>query len=424
MELRPYQKEAWEALEKKRRGLLLWHRRAGKDKFCWNYLIEKAWEKIGVYYYLFPTYRQGKMAIWEGRDKQGVSFLDHVPEEIIEVKNNSELKLVLKNGSLIRIVGTDNINSIMGTPPNGAIFSEFSLQNPLAWDYIRPIFVENKGWAIFNGTPRAKNHFYDLYINNKDSKDWYVSLLTVEDTNVISLEDIQKEREQGMSEELIQQEFYCSFTRGQEGTWYGKYLSDMDLDGRITHVPYDPYIPVDTFWDLGVGDSTAITFAQRTQNEIHIIDYYESNGMGLDHYAQIIDEKKYRYGTHWAPHDIKVRELGSGARTRLDIARDLGLNFSVVPSVNIYEGIELVRSIFKKFWFDKEKAKQLLKCLENYCKQYNEMYNVYSNTPVHNFASHGADSMRGLGIIYSRSSAGTKSEEELEWEDRKYSRRK
>lgn len=421
--LRSYQQEAWDALRAKRRGLLIWHRRAGKDKFCWLYLIARAWEQVGVYYYFFPTYRQGKMALWEARDKSGISFLDHVPREIIKTQNNSELKLVLANGSLIRIVGTDNIDSIMGTPPLGSIFSEYSLQRPTAWDYIRPILVENRGWAIFNGTPRGKNHFWDLFQIAKDSPDWYMSLLTVDDTKVISLKDIEAEKEQGMSEEIARQEFWCDFSRGQEGTWYGKYMSDVEADGRITRVPYDPYAKTETFWDLGVGDSTAIIFAQRIQNEIHIIDYYENNGVGLDHYARVLDERGYSYSAHHAPPDIKVRELGSGARSRLDLARDLGISFQVVPNLNVFEGIELTRSLFPRFWFDSVKCSRLIKCLENYCKQFNENYNVYADQPVHNWASHGADAMRMLGITCSRSNKFSKTEQELEWEDRKYSRR-
>lgn len=424
LQLRPYQDEAWDRLEKVKRALLVWHRRAGKDKFCFNYLIYRAWHQLGVYYYVFPTYRQGKMAIWEGRDKEGKCFLDHIPSSILDNKNNSELKITLKNGSVIRIAGSDNIDALMGTAPRGCVFSEFSLQKPSVWDYMRPILVENKGWAIFNGTPRGKNHFHDLWIHNKDSPDWYCSILTVDDTKTISKEDITKEQEQGMSLEMIEQEFYCSFTRGQEGTWYGKYLSDTDGDGRITSVPYDPYARVDTFWDLGIGDSTAIIFAQVVQSEIHIIDYYENNGLGLDHYARVLEEKKYTYGHHYAPHDIKVRELSVGARTRMDIASDLGIRFQVVPNLNIFEGIELTRSIFKKLWFDQKNCNRLLKCLENYCKTYNENYNVYSDVPLHNFASHAADAFRMLGITYSQSKANYKTLEEVEWEDRKYSRRR
>ena len=386
-------------------------------------MIQEADRLVGQYYYIFPTYSQGKKAIWEGRDKEGISFLDHIPEDRIEAKNNSELKIVLKNQSLIRIVGSDNIDALMGTSPRGCVFSEYSLQNPQAWDFIRPILVENGGWARFNYTPRGKNHGYDLYIMAKDNPEWNVSLLTVDDTGFILKEDIDKERESGMSEDLIQQEFYCSFTRGQEGSWYGKYLSTLEGDGRLTLVPHDPYTPVDTFWDLGVGDSTAIIFAQRVGQEIHLIDHYEMHGEGLDHYARVIKDRDYNYGTHYAPHDIRVRELASGARTRLEIARDLGLNFSIAPDFSVYEGIELTRSLMHRLWMDEKKCKYLFKCLLNYVKRYNEAYAVYSDQPLHNWASHSADAMRMLGVVYSQRNTHGKSLAEIEKEEKLYRRK-
>ncbi|MES2409005.1 MAG: hypothetical protein V4509_01750 [Patescibacteria group bacterium] len=405
-----------------KRGIKIWHRRAGKDKDDWNAMIEAADIDVGQYYYIFPTYSQGKKAIWEGRDKEGIAFLDHLPNDRVLVKNNSELKIVMNNGSLIRIVGSDNIDALMGTSPRGVVFSEFSLQNPRAWDYIRPILIENGGWARFNFTPRGKNHAYDLYLQAKDNPEWVVSVQSILDTGFISEEDIDKERESGMSEDLIQQEFYCSFTRGQEGSWYGKYLASVDSDGRITNVPYDPYARVDTFWDLGVGDSTAIIFSQRIGNEIHIIDHYEMHGEGLDHYANIISKKPYNYGNHYAPHDIRVRELAAGARSRLEIARDLGINFDIVPDMSVYEGIELARSLISKCWFDEKKCKYLVKCLLNYVKKYNEQYNVYSDQPLHNWASHSADAFRMLGCIYSQRVGGVKSLAEIENEEKKYRR--
>lgn len=422
-ESRPYQTHYEEAMQTHKRGIKVWHRRAGKDKSDWVAMISAADVTIGQYYYIFPTYSQGKKAIWEGRDKSGIAFLDHIPADRIEIKNNSELKIVFKNGSLIRIVGSDNIDALMGTNPIGCVFSEFSLQHPQAWDFIRPILRENGGWARFNFTPRGKNHAHELFQMAQQNSEWHVSLLSIDDTSVLTPEDIDKERDSGMSEDLIQQEFYCSFTRGQEGSWYGKYLANVDNDGRITSVPYDPYALVDTFWDLGVGDSTAIIFAQRVAQEIHIIDYYEMHGEGLDHYARVIADRKYNYGTHYAPHDIRVRELASGARTRLEIARDLGLNFDIVPDRSIYEGIELSRSIFSKLWFDDVKCKQLLKCLLNYVKKYNEQYNVYSDQPLHNFASHAADAFRMLGITYTGNTRLSKSLADVDAEEKLYRRK-
>jgi len=417
---RDYQTDYDNEMKTHKRGLKIWHRRAGKDKDDWNAMIESACNLVGQYYYIFPTYSQAKKAIWEGRDKEGIAFLDHIPNDRIVVKNNSELKIVLTNGSLIRLVGSDNIDALMGTSPRGVVFSEFSLQSPQAWDFIRPILIENGGWARFNFTPRGKNHAYDLYMMAKDNPDWVVSIKSIEDTGFITAEDIEKERDSGMGEDLIQQEFYVSFTRGQEGSWYGKYLAVLDQDGRCTNVSYDPYARVDTFWDLGVGDSTAIIFAQRVGQEIHIIDHYEMHGEGLDHYAKIISEKPYNYGTHYAPHDIRVRELAAGARTRLEIARDLGLNFDIVPDMSIYEGIELSRSLIHQMWFDEKKCKYLLKCLLNYVKRYNEQYNVYSDQPLHNWASHSADAFRMLGCIYSQRSGGITSLAQLDREEKEY----
>ena len=243
---RDYQIPTWQALHEKSRAIIIWPRRAGKDKLCWNYMIEQSQQRVGQYYYIFPTYSQGKKAIWEGRDKSGTAFLDHLPPEIIDAKNNTELKIVFRNGSIIRIVGSDDIDALMGVSPIGCIFSEFALQQPRAWDFLRPILAENKGWAIFNSTPRGKNHLYDLYEDRKDSALWHTSLLTVDDTKHISIEDLELEHSE-MSEDIYQQEYFCSFNRGQDGAIWGRSISEVNADGRLTKVPYDEYALVDTF---------------------------------------------------------------------------------------------------------------------------------------------------------------------------------
>jgi phage terminase large subunit len=403
-----------------KRSIKLWPRRSGKDRTDWLQVVSDSCTNRGLYYYILPTYSQCKKIIWNSISKDGLKFLDHIPPDRIDNINSTELKITLFNGSIIQCVGSDRIDSLMGTSPRGIVFSEASLQAPQAWDYLRPILLENGGWARFNGTPRGKNWYYDLYQMAKENPEWHTSLLTVEDIGHISLEDIQAERDAGMSEDMIQQEFYCSFTRGQEGSFYGKALAELELDGRYTRVPHDPYARVDTFWDLGVGDSTAIIFAQYIDNEIHIIDHYESHGEGLDHYAKVLSEKKYRYSQHYAPHDIQVRELCSGARTRLEIARDLGINFDVVRNVSIYEGVELARSVIPKCWIDDQKCKYLLKCLLNYVKRFNEAYNVYSDAPLHNWASHSADAFRMLGLTYSQPQSDGTSLRQIEWEEKQY----
>lgn len=411
-----------------KRAVIVWHRRAGKEMVCWNWMIKQAfWHRVGTYVYFFPTSRLGRRIIWDGADKNGRRFLSYIPKEIIEGEPNAtEMKVRLKNGSLIQIIGTDKIDNV-GVNPIGAIFSEYSLQSPKAWEFIRPIFNENDGWAIFNFTPRGKNHAYELYLMAKNNPEWFCQKLTIEDTQVLSKEDMDRERREGMSEHMIQQEYYCSFDQGVEGSYYAKLLDRADCDGRLCSVPYDLHARVDTYWDLGVSDSTAIIFAQNTGNEIHIIDVYNCEGEGLQHYARVLKEKADKgdwiYGSHYAPHDIQVRELGSGAQTRLDIARDLGIKFDIVPNIPIYEGIELARNLFARLWIDKTKCTFLIKCLENYHRHYNENMNVYSDKPVHDWSSHMCDAFRMMAVIQARVSRGTMSENDALRMEKLYGRR-
>lgn len=340
---RPYQLNFLRAMDDGcKRAVLVWHRRAGKEIACFNWLIKQAfWHRRGTYVYFFPTSTLGRRILWDGSNKDGKKFIDYIPHEIIDGKPNSvEMKIKLVNGSIIQIIGSDQIINV-GINPVGCVFSEFSLQDPKTWAFVRPILRENNGWAIFNFTPRGKNHAYDLYLMAKNNPEWFCERLTVADTGVLSEADIERERFEGMSENLIQQEFYCSFDQGIEGAYFAKLLNQADLQGRISNVPYEPLTPVLTFWDLGVGDETVILFVQQVGQEIHIINMYKNTGEGLSHYAKVLkklsDDFGYYYSDHYAPHDIQVRELGSGAQTRLEIAKDLGIVFNIVPNLPVQE---------------------------------------------------------------------------------------
>lgn len=391
-----------------RRAVKVWHRRAGKDKTDLNYMVKRAAEQKGYYPYFFPTTAMGRKVLWDGMDKSGFKFIDHIPAPLIANKNNTEMKVTLKNGSIIQVIGTDNIENV-GVNPIGCIFSEFSLQSQRAWDLTRPILAENGGWAIFNFTPRGKNHAYDLLKMAQANQQWFAEVLTVDDTGAISPEAIQEERDSGMSEDMIQQEFYCSFELGQEGSYYGKYMSQALLDGRICGVPFDPAVQVLTAWDIGVGDSTAIWFCQQVGGEIHLIDYYERAGEGLAHYASMLEQKRQEnnwiYQAHYAPHDIEARELNTGL-SRKDYARQLGINFVTLPKLRVEDGIEAVRAILPRCWFDERNCAAGIKALENYRKRFDEKHNVYSNIPLHDWASHGADAFRYLAVAIKQGSNG------------------
>jgi len=391
-----------------KRADLVWHRRAGKDLTTWNILIVKAFQRVGLYLYGFPTYAQARKVIWDGMTGAGRRFVDYIPQELIEATNSTEMKITLVNGSILQLVGVDNIDRLVGTNPVGIALSEFPLQDPTALELLRPILAENGGWLLINGTPRGRNHGYTIWRTAKaNPKTWLASLLTVDDTRredgspVVTQEAIDEERANGMSEEMVQQEFYCSFDASLHGAYYSKQVAAAYAEGRVCKVPVDCALPVHTAWDLGVGDATAIWFYQTFNREIRIVRYYENTGEGLPYYLGVLNEWRQRlgfaYGDHYGPHDLKVREMTSG-RTRLEIARSQGLPFVVLKKAGIDEGIDAARRIFSRCWFDEELCAPGLAALAEYTKDWDEKRKVFSDRPRHDWTSHGADGFRYLAM--------------------------
>jgi phage terminase large subunit len=410
---RHYQLPIFDAIENKgyKRVLCIWARRAGKDIMAFNIMIRAALRKIGVYYYIFPTYSQAKKVIWDSISNDGVKFLDFIPEELVKSLNGQEMKITLLNGSIIQLVGSDNVDSLMGTNPIGIVFSEYALQDPRAYQFLRPILLVNQGFALFISTPRGKNNMYDLYQVAKESPDWFVNVLTIEDTGHVSIREIEKEQAEGLiSADLIRQEYYCDFTMGVEGAYYAKYLDKMRLKGQIGNVPYEAGFKTHTAWDIGVRDSTSIIFFQTIGTVVHIIDYYENSKVGLEHYIKVLEQKPYVYGKHIGPHDIKVKEWGSGM-TRIEKAKQLGISFTVAPDLSIEDGIESVRSAFSKIWIDDKSCGPLLKALENYRQEYDVKRKVYKANPLHDFSSHASDAMRYLCISLPKTRDGLSAED-------------
>lgn len=406
-ELRPYQSNAWRAFfdEQKKRLVTIWHRRAGKDAMALNIVIAASQQRVGAYYYMQPELNQARRNIWKAISKDGKRFLDHFPPELIRSINNTEMSIEFNNGSIFRLCGSDRYDSYMGSNPVGVVFSEYSLTNPAAWDFIRPILAENNGWALFNYTPRGANHGLVLYEMAKNNPSWFCELLTVNDTknnegeSVITNEAIDEERKAGMSEDMIQQEFYCSFQAAVQGAYFSTQLRQAREQGRICNFAIDNGIAVDTYWDLGVNDRTAIWLIQHVRNESRAIAYYENSGEGLNHYINHLNDFRSKtgivYGKHYWPHDGGNREFGSNARKRSEIARELGLLVQIVPRTqDKQDSIEKARSVFSTTWFHETNCKQGLACLTEYHKQYNEDSKTFSNSPKHNWASNGADAFQ------------------------------
>lgn len=386
----------------KRRSVSVWHRRAGKDKTLINLMADMSCRRVGAYYYFFPSYTQGRKIIWDGIDRDGFPFMSHIPNELRASTNNTEMKIKLRNGSLFQVVGSDNIDTIVGTNPVGCVFSEYALQDPRGWDFVRPILRENGGWAAFNYTPRGHNHGYDLYRMARVNPAWFCEVLTIEDTGVLSEADVQAERDAGMDEDLVQQEFFCSFESAIPGAYYANILRQARKDGRIGDVPVDPSLRAWTFWDLGMDDSTAIWFLQFAGREVRCVDYYESSGEGLGFYFRVLEEKAdehhWMYGGHVAPHDIKVRELGTG-KSRWESAAAQGVRFAVCPRIESQmDGIEAVRQVFGACWFDETRCAKGLDALANYQAGYDETNKVTRLRPLHNWASHGAKAFETFAV--------------------------
>jgi hypothetical protein len=407
-----YQIPVWDALERGvKRIVCCWHRGAGKDLFALNYLIYKMLQSPpAVYLHCFPKYNQGKKAIWtsvHGTDDGGaMAYLDHIPEKLIKHKNSSDMRIELINGSVYCVMGIDGKNAVQarGMNPSFVILSEYAYMEAESWHTLEPRVSQNNGTALFLSTPNGQNHFYHLYnyAQANISKKHFASRLTIDDTKMLDVQHIEDLRREGVPEDFIQQEYFCSFTRGAEGSYYGKQIQAARDDNRICKLNIIPDIAVDTAWDIGIGDSTSIFFIQRTKsNNINVVHYYENQGEGLHHYLNYLsnwkEKKKVIFGSHFVPHDMRVKEFSSG-ELRIDTARRLGYEMQVVANHRVEEGIQAVRALLPSCNFDEKESKNGIKALDFYRKKWNDVLKVYYDEPLHDQYSHGADAFRYLAM--------------------------
>lgn len=379
-----------------KRALLVWHRRAGKDLTFWNITWAKAQERVGVYYYFYPTYAQAKKAIWYGMDETGIRFLDYIPPSLIASTHDTDMRIHFTNGSILQLIGSDNIDSIMSTNPLGCVFSEYSIQDPAGWLFVIPILRKNGGWAAFVYTPRGRNHGHSLYMNNKDDPNWHVELKTIVDTGLMNPADLDEDRRAGMPEELIQQEFYCDFNISNEGSYFGTQMDQAEKAGRIRSAPHDPRHPVHTAWDFGVNDSTAIWFVQTDGRTIWAIDFLaKANNHGLPEFAQALQQRGYFYGTHLAPHDVMKREFGTGDQI-MQAGANLGIHFTLVPRTDKKSQHQAAHYLIPRMVFDSITCANGIDGLKSYEREWDKSKKVFNNTPKHDWASHIADAFMTL----------------------------
>lgn len=367
---------------------------------------------------MLPEYAQARKSMWDAVNPHtGIKRIDQAfPEAIRAGFNQQEMKIPLKCGSTFQLVGSDNFNSLVGSPPVGLVFSEYAISNPSAWAYLMPILEENGGWACFNSTPRGKNHFYKMCLMAEDRAGWYYDALTATDTGIFTeqqLENIRQELYAQYGEEfgeaMYQQEYFVSFEAAVIGAIWADCIAKLQYQGRIGEVPHDPRYPVHTAYDIGRKDSTSIWFFQIIGQEIYIINHHESNHKDVPFYCTLLrelsDAEGYRYGTQWLPHDGWSATLASGGNTVIkqfitDNKDDKLGKFKRVPDVSLQDGIQAARATLPRCWFDVRKCEDGLECLKYYHHEFDDEKKVFKNTPDHDWSSHSSDAFRYLSLVW------------------------
>jgi len=419
---RPYQRRVWRYLEGGgTRVFNLWHRRAGKDLDAAHFECSSAHEKQGIYWHVFPTFTQGRRALWDGFTKDGQRIMEQVfpgfldPKRmgsIVRRKDDQQLFLELKCGSIWRLMGTDR-SEFVGAGPQGIVFSEFALCRPRTWDLVRPMLKESGGWARFITTPRGRNHAWEVFEKATSDNGWYRDVQTVWDTDgqiqwhsnkgghvITTAEMLDEERAEGMDEDTLQQEYGCDFNVANQGSIWAALVKDLEARGGLAD--YDSAGgDVFTTWDLGHSDSTAIWFWRLEAGSVHVFDFLEDSGKPLSFYLDALEDKGYRYRTHWLPHDARAKTLTTGSSTLEAVVDRVGKSaVRIVPMLSLADGIQAGR------WLLQQKGTRIhprcadgIEALRAYHYAYDEDAKSYSRKPEHDWSSHSADAFRYLAVV-------------------------
>jgi len=373
------------------------HRRFGKTVLALYSLIDAAFQNrlhAPRYGYVAPLYRQAKHIAWD--------LLKHLVAPIPGTKlNEAELRADLRGGARIQLFGADNPDSLRGGYFDGVVLDEYAQMRPRVWaEAVRPMLADRAGWATFIGTPMGHNDFHTLYTQAQALDGWHTALYRASETGIVSNAELASAR-QTMSPEQYAQEFECSFESALVGAYYAEALATAESERRLARTPWEPQHQVHTAWDLGVSDATAIWFLQPVGRMLHAIDYIEASDHGLEWYVKALQAKPYIYGRHYFPHDIAARDFSGSGKSRLEMAESLGLKPAVVvPRGTPAEGIQAVRTLFPRFRIDPEQCHEGLQALKNYRRKWRADTKTWTDQPLHDWASHGADALRTFAMGY------------------------
>ena len=379
------------------------HRRWGKDDVCLNWSATAALQKPATYWHMLPEASQARKAIWDAINPHtGVRRIDEAfPKALRQTTREQDMLIRFVNGSTWQVVGSDNYDSLVGSPPAGVVFSEWALAKPDAWAYLKPILDENDGWALFITTPRGKNHAHRMFEAAQGSSNWFAELQTIHDSGLMDCERIEQIKQEYIAEfgpthglSRFEQEYLCSWEAAVYGAVYGDQMRSAYADGRICDLPIETSAPVNTFWDLGSGYGiTTCWFHQRVGQKNHFIDYAEYTATSVDLIARDLKDRGYHYGVHYLPHDGETKD-----RTMTSMRQYLeGFNLKPVEIVaripELNTGIEMTRQFFASCLFDRVRCKEGLAALQAYHYREDETHQTLAK-PVHDWSSHAADAFR------------------------------
>ena len=387
---------------------LVCHRRAGKTVACVGELISRALKTKKTnarYAYIAPFYKQAKEIAWQ--------YCKQMTRGIASEVRESELRIILPNGSWITLYGSDNPDALRGIYLDGVILDEFGDCRPSLWvEVILPTLADRRGFAVFIGTPKGKNQFYDTHERSKTEANWFSMTLPANVSGILPDDDL-REMQRQMDEPQYAQEFLCDFTAAVKGTFYADIIQQMESEAKTNlRNLYDPNLPVQVAADLGYTDSTSFWFWQERSDGIALVDYYENQSQPLQHYIDLLESKPYDYLAIWLPHDARARTLQTG-RSTIEQMQDVFGCCKITPSLKIQQGIDAARLVLPTCFIAAE-ANQGVEALRNYRRQFNELTKSYRDVPFHDWSSNGADAFRYLSLVAQRGTLSHKPQKKPE----------
>lgn len=389
-------REAFKAFHARsqRWAALVCHRRAGKTVACVGELVGRAVatpKQNARYAYIAPYYSQAKQVAWD--------YLKRMVAPLGAEARESELAVILPdNGATIRLFGADNPDALRGIYLDGVVLDEYADTKPSLWGaVIRPLLADRRGWAVFIGTPKGRNAFYEIVDQARNNADWFDLTLKASESGLLHSEEL-IDAQRTMSEDQYNAEFECSFDAAILGAYWGKEMRIALEMGRICDVNYDPAVPVETAWDIGRTDSTAIWFFQRVRGEKHFIDHYEDNGADIADVAKVLADKSYKYGEHWLPHDARAKTFAANGKSVIEQLFALGVRGQIVPELSRQDGIQAARMIFPVVWFDRTRCMDGIEHLRQYSRQWDEDRKMFGPDPKKSPHNHSADAFRYAAI--------------------------